>query len=230
MTTLTGRPTAAQTARISSDAREPGRVEGVRAGAFERLQAADGVVEVGAAVEEVLGAADEHERERQRAHRLGGRGHPLDGQPEVVDGARRVAGRVLDRAADEPRLGGEPDRLRHRFGSVAEAVLEVGRHRQVGRLDDRARVGERLRRGSPLPAPSRRPSVKARPALVVVSASKPSDARMRAVPASHGFGTTNAPGRACSARNRSPFSTWLVPIRRLRSLYRDGIRRRGRRG
>jgi hypothetical protein len=60
------------------------------------------------------------------------------------------------------------------------------------------------------PAPSRRPSTKARPALVVVRASKPSFSRMRAVPASHGFGMTNAPGRACSAWNLSAFAAWLA--------------------
>src|SRR6185503_21330607 len=62
------------------------------------------------------------------------------------------------------------------------------------------------------PAPSRRPSVNARPALVVVRASKPSPARIRAVPASHGFGITKAPARACSARKRSPFSSWVTGI------------------
>ncbi len=54
--------------------------------------------------------------------------------------------------------------------------------------------------------PSTRPSELARPRLVVASASKPSEARSRAVPASHGFGITKAPGRSCSARKAAAFS------------------------
>ena len=45
-------------------------------------------------------------------------------------------------------------------------------------------------------APSGRPSEADMPRLVVASASKPSAASSFAVPASHGFGMMNAPGRA----------------------------------
>jgi len=47
--------------------------------------------------------------------------------------------------------------------------------------------------------------IDANPALVVVSASKPRLVRMRAVPASQGFGRTKAPARKCRAWNRRPF-------------------------
>src|SRR5215471_5157830 len=52
-------------------------------------------------------------------------------------------------------------------------------------------------------APSGLPIEKAYPALVVASASNPSDASSFADPASHGFGTGNTPGRSCSLRKDS---------------------------
>ena len=54
--------------------------------------------------------------------------------------------------------------------------------------------------------PSRRPSMPAEAPLDVASAWKPSAVRMRAEPASHGFGITNAPGDSCSFRNASALS------------------------
>src|SRR6202050_5490676 len=73
-------------------------------------------------------------------------------------------------------------------------------------------------------APSRRPSEKAKPALVVARASNPRPNRMRALPASQGFGMMNAPGAAdsmgaavfagslCRARNFKARSAcaWLM--------------------
>src|SRR4051812_10739931 len=47
---------------------------------------------------------------------------------------------------------------------------------------------------------SRFPSVHAKPALVVASASKPSDASSFAEPTSHGLGMTKTPSRSCSSR------------------------------
>src|SRR5580765_8374225 len=88
------------------------------------------------------------------------------------------------------------------------------------------------------PSPSRRPSVNASPALVVVRASKPRPARIRAVPASHGLGMTNASGRSWSTWNRFAFSACgmlmgrprFVPARRaLRGRIRT-ISARGRGG
>ena len=46
--------------------------------------------------------------------------------------------------------------------------------------------------------------------LEVASAWKPSAARMRAEPASQGFGITNAPGASWRARKRAAFSLWLT--------------------
>src|SRR5687767_8547023 len=60
--------------------------------------------------------------------------------------------------------------------------------------------------------PSRRPSVPAEAPLEVASAWKPSAARMRAEPASHGLGITNASGPVCSARKRTALSCWVVAM------------------
>ena len=50
------------------------------------------------------------------------------------------------------------------------------------------------------------------PALVVASASKPSPARMRALPTSQGLGMTKVPGRSCNARKILALSDWLGAI------------------
>ena len=73
--------------------------------------------------------------------------------------------------------------------------------------------------------PSRRPSVPAQAPLDVASAAKPSPARTRAEPASHGLGITKAPGRSWRARNRAALSLWLpwpLVMRVLRGEGRDG--------
>src|SRR5947208_8194716 len=56
---------------------------------------------------------------------------------------------------------------------------------------------------SSVTSPSRRPCVNANPELVRATALKPSAARTRAEPASHGFGITNG-SPAWSARKASP--------------------------
>src|SRR5688572_11718430 len=95
-------------------------------------------------MEEVLGAGDEHERERQRAGG-GDRGlDPLDRLPEVVDRVGLVAARVLDRTAHGPGGGGQADRLGDVAGRGTEAVLQVGRDGERARAGDRPHVLDRL--------------------------------------------------------------------------------------
>src|SRR5689334_12130400 len=65
-------------------------------------------------------------------------------------------------------------------------------------------------------SPSGMPSEFANPWLVVASASKPSPARTRAVPASHGFGITKMPGPSCRAWNAAALS-WML----MRERYSD---------
>ena len=125
---------------MSSRRGEAGRVEHVRPRLLVGLEAADGVRQVAAADEEVLRPRGQHERMRVGVrHRRGG-AHALDRQLEGVDrfvGARR---RILDRAAGETGGRGEADGLGDRLRRVAEAVLQVGAHRQVGGADDRGHV------------------------------------------------------------------------------------------
>src|SRR5260221_6299618 len=64
-------------------------------------------------------------------------------------------------------------------------------------------------------APSTRPRAFARPRLVVANASKPSEAKSFAVPASQGLAMTKIPGRSCNARNiraRSACVRMLTPF------------------
>jgi len=119
--------------------------------------------------------------------------------------ACRIAGRVLDRAAADTGRRRQADHLGGRARHVRVAILQVDVDRQVGRRRDRAAASQNLVARDDI-APSARPSAFARPRLVVASASKPSDASRRAVPASHGFGMMNAPGRSCIARNAAAFS------------------------
>ena len=64
---------------------------------------------------------------------LGGGRHPLGGQHRVIDRDVSTPGEVLDRAARQPGAQREPDGLRDAVRIVGEAVLQVGRDRQVGR-------------------------------------------------------------------------------------------------
>src|SRR3989442_205937 len=69
--------------------------------------------------------------------------------------------------------------------------------------------------------PSRRPSTPAQATLEVASAWEPRPARMRADPAYHGLGITNAPGPLCNARKRAALSSWLMVISEIPTLSND---------
>ena len=95
-------------------------------GLLEGLEPADGVVEVGPAVEKVLGAAGQQEIEGLGLGRFGGGADPLDGQREVVDGLFRIPGGVFDRGTGEASPGSQADRLGGRFRGIAEAFDRFG--------------------------------------------------------------------------------------------------------
>src|ERR1051326_192023 len=80
---------------------QPGRIEHIRPGLLERLQAPNGVVEVGPAADQVLGPGDEGERDRQGAGHFERGRYPRDRAIEIVNA---LAAPILDRAADAPRL------------------------------------------------------------------------------------------------------------------------------
>ena len=137
------------------------------------------------------------------ARSRGRRRDPLGCLAEIVNGVRRISGRVLDGSTHEPGGCGLPDRLRYNFRCIAETLLEIGRDRQVGRARDDTCVRERL---APLTAPSSRPSVAADAPLEVASAAKPSPASTRAEPPSHALAITNTAGAWWSSRKRRAFS------------------------
>ncbi len=102
--TLTGLLTDFTTVRMVGEVAQARCVEHVGAGFLERLQTLDGVVEIDAAVEKVLGSRRQCEREGQRSGRLDRRVHALNRELEVVDRLVRIAARVFDRAAYNARL------------------------------------------------------------------------------------------------------------------------------
>ena len=106
---------------------------------------------------------------------------------EVVERLRLVAGRILDRAAGEAHAGRETDRLRGGRRLVGEAVLEVGRDRQVGRFDDGARVREGFVARDRAVAPAERAGVRAARGGERLEAEPGEDARR---PASQAFAMT----------------------------------------
>ena len=124
---------------------QAGSEKHIGADLLECLKTADSVVQARRRVEQIVRARRQHERKRQRACSLRGCCNPFDSQTLVVEWTIRIAGRILDRAAHESRLGGKPDRFGDDFRRVAEPSLEIGGDGQVGRIDNHARMVQRLR-------------------------------------------------------------------------------------
>lgn len=74
------------------------------------------------------------------ARLLRGRGNAFHRQAELENAVGGIAGRILDRAADEP----DACRQRNRFGAgqgiFTKSVLQIGGHGQIGRTDDVAGI------------------------------------------------------------------------------------------
>jgi hypothetical protein len=128
----------------------------VGAGLLVGLQALDRVVEVRIAAQEILAARRQGEADAERARRLGRRRDALDRLAEIVERPVLVAGRVLDRAADQAGRAGQPHGLGGEARRMAEAVLEIGRDRQLDRVDHGARMRQRLVARDLAVAPSER--------------------------------------------------------------------------
>ena len=104
-----------------------------------------------------------------------------------------------------PCRGRKPHRQLGQIGRrIAEAVLHIGRDRQIGGGDDAPRAC--VSASSRVNSPSRRPSTPAAAPLEVASASKPRPASSFAEPTSHGLGMTKARGPAWSSRRRRALS------------------------
>ena len=125
--------------------RQPRREQHVGAGVGERLEPADRVLQIGDAVQKVLGARRQRERKRQRARGCDGRAHALDARGRTGRSApRRCRLRPRSSRRRAPASAASADRCRTRLRVVGEAVLEIGADGQRRRVDDRPRVGERL--------------------------------------------------------------------------------------
>ena len=83
----------------------------VGADRFESLQSFDRVGEILATVQEVLGAGADQHRRGPGAVRLDAGANALHREIEIVDRLRRIAARVFDRSAGEPRAGSHADGL-----------------------------------------------------------------------------------------------------------------------
>ena len=77
------------------------------------------------------------------------------------------------------------------------------------------------RASSRLTEPSSRPRLAANPLLVVARASYPTQARIRADPASQGFGSSSGPSRWCSSRKRAAWSAVSEVKGHVRTLTRE---------
>ena len=86
---------------------------------------------------------------------LGGGRDPIGGVTDLIE-TTAIAIEVLDRATHGARGRDPGDGERRVLGLGAVPVLEVDRHRHVGRRGHRRRVGHRLvGRDLPVPAPER---------------------------------------------------------------------------
>jgi hypothetical protein len=123
---------------------EAGRIEHVGPGLLECLQPPDRGVDVGTAVDQLLGPRGQNKRDRQLLCHLDRSMHALDREIEAVDRVRAVAGEILDRTARQTGLRGTPDHLGGFFRLVGAAILEVAVGREVGRGGDHPRVVDDL--------------------------------------------------------------------------------------
>ena len=150
---------------------DAGRIEAIGAGIGESLQPADGLVDVGPAANEALGARGEHHVAAGLVDRRAGGLDARQRQVEIVERRRGLLRRVLDR---QPGHAGR-DAARHvrgdLVGIVGKAVLEIGVERNVGRRRELTIMRQHV-----VHAIARRrhsPREWAWPELVVASALKP---------------------------------------------------------
>ncbi len=116
-------------------------IEHVGPGLGEGDEAADRVVEIGAAVQEIVGAPGQQDAP---ARRLGGAADARDGVVEFVDRVRRIGRGVLDAEARQPGRDGGLHGARAVLGVGAEPVLQVAVHRQPGHAAEQARIRHRV--------------------------------------------------------------------------------------
>ena len=124
---------------------QAGGVEHVGPGRLERLQPGDGVGQVRPAVQVVLGPRGQHQPRRPGVR--GRRRRPRPARPPARCRRSGSSSWPLKSSTDKPASPvstASETVCATPSGIVGEAVLQVGRDRQVGRGDDRGRVRQRL--------------------------------------------------------------------------------------
>ena len=119
---------------------DAGRIEAIGAGIGKGLQPADGLVHIGPAADEALGAGGEHDVAAGLVDRRARGLHAGEREVEIVERLVRIAGRVLDRQAGDAGLDAARHVLGNAFRIVGVAALEVGVDRHVGCVRDLAEM------------------------------------------------------------------------------------------
>lgn len=117
-------------------------VEAIGTGIGVSLEPGDGVVEIRLSDQKALGAADQQRVAAGAVDGFARGANPLDGRVEIEERMRLLAGRVFDRQAGHPRLGGETHALDDAGRVGRETALEIGVDRQVGGFDQLGEVIE----------------------------------------------------------------------------------------
>ena len=120
------------------------RHQDIGPGAFVGLQPRNDLVEVLKSANESFAPHSQREAKADRPRGLGRRGNAFRGPVALVERAVSVAGKILDRAPDQPRLGRLRHGLRRGLGFVAEVVLKIGRNRKGDRVHDAPRMVQGL--------------------------------------------------------------------------------------
>lgn len=142
-------------------------------------------------MQEILGTRREDEIALQRPCGFRRRVDTLDRMVEIIDRLVRIAGEIFDGAAGKTGGFGGEDGL---AGAVGAVTLALSRSPEMGRSVAATRSRQCCIMTSKATPPSGRAREKANPALLVASALKPSDARNRVVPGSHGLGINRISG------------------------------------
>jgi hypothetical protein len=138
---LTGFDTACTDCAHGGKVREAGGEKHISSSFFERLQAAEGVLQAGrSGVKKIVRSRRQDKGKLECTCRLRGGSDSFDSQAKIVKGSLWLASRILDRASHEPRLGCQPDRFRHDCRRIAKPSFEIRRYGQIRGIDNQARV------------------------------------------------------------------------------------------
>ena len=123
---------------------DAGRIEAIGAGRRIGFQAADRIVEIVDAADEIFRPRGEHDIAAGAVDRGARRFHARDRGVEIVERLLAVIRRILDREAGDAGGDATRDVLGEAFEVIGKAVLEIGIERHVGRFRDLAKMRQHL--------------------------------------------------------------------------------------